>query len=306
MRFTYVPCYLMITGKQVDAIGGFKMVLALSLLLETAGYIGYSFAHNKWVLLGSRFISGFGAGNVSVARAAIAKVTTVKYRTRALAWSTAAQTIGVVVGPLIATLFDGLNIGDMKTQFFYLNTYNAPSLVAALAVLLNIVFVCVLLPADEKTKTQEGKNLGTADDIRKPSSYAVFTCLLIMWTANVAFSLFETIVTPLSHDMYDWQVPDTGRFYSVMALIATVSIFTVKSVGPKIGERHVLLIGLFLMIGGAVTLITFGNDSLELWRFWTGFTMLLGFGHPFVMICVYAVYSMILGKAPQVCEHVLF
>ena len=62
-------------GKLSDRIGR-RPVLLTTMLFNAAGYALFAFAGSYWVLFLSRVVSGFAGGNISVAQAYMADITT--------------------------------------------------------------------------------------------------------------------------------------------------------------------------------------------------------------------------------------
>ena len=70
-------------GKLSDRVGRRPLLLA-TMLFNAAGYVLFAFAGSYWVLFLSRVISGFAGGNISVAQAYMADISTPANRSRAI------------------------------------------------------------------------------------------------------------------------------------------------------------------------------------------------------------------------------
>jgi MFS family permease len=70
-------------GKLSDRVGRRPLLLA-TMLFNAAGYVLFAFAGSYWMLLLSRIISGFAGGNISVAQAYMADISTPADRSRAM------------------------------------------------------------------------------------------------------------------------------------------------------------------------------------------------------------------------------
>lgn len=53
----------------------------------------------RWILLVLRFITGMGSGNVAVLRSYASTASTAADRSKAIAWVTCGQAIGMTTGP---------------------------------------------------------------------------------------------------------------------------------------------------------------------------------------------------------------
>ena len=81
------------------------------------GYFLWIMAGDFWLLLFSRVIGGMAGGNISVATAAIADVTTREKRSKGMAFVGIAFGLGFVLGPAIGGIaFNG--IGHLPSLFF--------------------------------------------------------------------------------------------------------------------------------------------------------------------------------------------
>jgi MFS family permease len=80
---------------------GAKESLIGSLILSLIGNLLYSFSgiSNKWMILASRTIVGFGTGVLSVIRAYVGTVTTKEERTRFMAYTSVTQFLGFALMP---------------------------------------------------------------------------------------------------------------------------------------------------------------------------------------------------------------
>src|SRR5438105_15458217 len=68
-------------GKLSDRIGR-RPLLLTTMLFNAVGYVLFAFAGSYWLLFLSRVISGFAGGNISVAQAYMADITTPAERSR--------------------------------------------------------------------------------------------------------------------------------------------------------------------------------------------------------------------------------
>lgn len=83
---------------------GRRPILLTSILLSFTGYLLFAFAGSYLALFVARLVSGLSAGNISVAQAYIADVTTPAERSRGMALVGAAFGLGFMLGPGIGGL----------------------------------------------------------------------------------------------------------------------------------------------------------------------------------------------------------
>jgi MFS family permease len=148
---TYALCQLVagpVLGQLSDRVGR-KPVLTASQIGTFVGFLVLAWAPSLWIVFLARIIDGLTAGNLSIAQAYIADVTTPKERARAFALIGIAFGIGFLVGPGAS--------GYLAHRF----NYQVPILCAAALSFLSIMGTTFLLPAvpplpEDAPKADEG------------------------------------------------------------------------------------------------------------------------------------------------------
>jgi DHA1 family tetracycline resistance protein-like MFS transporter len=137
LQSTYAGCQL-IAGPPLGSLSdrlGRKPVLLVSQLGTFAGFLILASAHNLWVVFLARAIDGLTAGNLSIAQAYIADVTTPKQRMSAFGLIGIAFGVGFVLGPGAS--------GYLSAHY----GYHVPIFCAAGLSLLSILGTAFLLPS---------------------------------------------------------------------------------------------------------------------------------------------------------------
>lgn len=137
-----------VLGSLSDRLGR-KPVLFVSLLGTSVGFLVFGLANTLWLLFASRSLDGLTGGNVSVAQAYIADVSTPEKRARNFGFIGAAFGVGFIVGPAL---------GGFLSRW----GYATPAFVAAAMAAINAVAVLFFLPeslparerADRKDREQ--------------------------------------------------------------------------------------------------------------------------------------------------------
>ncbi|XP_004265172.2 major facilitator superfamily domain-containing protein 8 isoform X1 [Orcinus orca] len=261
-----------------------KEPLTVSIFISVAANCLYAYvqvpaSHNKYYMLVARGLVGFGAGNVAVIRSYIAGATSLQERTSSMANTSACQALGFILGPVFQTCFaligeKGVTWDTIKLQ---INMYTAPVLLGAFLGILNIILILTVLRehrVDDSGRQCKNINFEEAstDEIQVPQGnidqIAVVATNVLFFVILFIFALFETIVTPLTMDMYAWTreqaVLYDGIILAALGVEAVIIFMGIKLLSKKVGERAILLGGLIVI--------------------WVGFFILLPWGHQFPKI----------------------
>ncbi|XP_014409565.1 major facilitator superfamily domain-containing protein 8 isoform X1 [Camelus ferus] len=243
-------------------------------------YVHVPASHNKYYMLVARGLVGFGAGlsmqrNVAVIRSYIAGATSLQERTSSMANTSACQALGFILGPVFQTCFaligeKGVTWDTIKLQ---INMYTAPVLLGAFLGILNIILILTILRehrVDDSGRQCKNVNFEEAstDEIQAPQGnidqVAVVASNVLFFVILFIFALFETIVTPLTMDMYAWTreqaVLYDGIILAALGVEAVIIFMGVKLLSKKIGERAILLGGLIVVWVGFFILLPWGNQ----------------------------------------------
>jgi DHA1 family tetracycline resistance protein-like MFS transporter len=151
---TYALCQLVagpVLGKLSDRMGR-KPLLIVSQLGTLVGFLILAFSNSLWLVFLSRVIDGLTAGNLSLAQAQIADVTTPENRARSFGIIGIAFGIGFLIGPAIS---------GFLAQF----SYQYPIFAAAFLSASSVVCTATLLPkvtphTDDGEAGPGGRRLG--------------------------------------------------------------------------------------------------------------------------------------------------
>uniref|UniRef100_A0A2K6F1L8 Major facilitator superfamily domain containing 8 n=1 Tax=Propithecus coquereli TaxID=379532 RepID=A0A2K6F1L8_PROCO len=106
------------------------------------------------------------------------------------------------------------------------------------------------------------------DEVQVPQGnidqVAVVATNILFFVILFIFALFETIITPLTMDMYAWTQEQAvlydGIILAALGVEAVVILLGVKLLSKKIGERAILLGGLIVVWVGFFILLPWGNQ----------------------------------------------
>lgn len=265
--------------------------LVFNVLYSYAGAFPSSVA--GYVLLVSRFFVGFGAGNAATTRAYVSYATTVAERTSAMASISAAQALGFIIGPALGLAFvplgsKGLTIPAIRFTF---NIYTGSGYLNTVLGIINLVMLIFVqnIKAQSFTSTPTSTmtiNSNTGDKrMVKVSSesdlllssipaqpydrLAVTITLFLCFVIFFVFTVYETIVSPLSLDEFAWSknhaVLYNNIMFTAMAVISVVTFISIKIGNSKklFDERVLFMVGLFIIALSFFVLIPMGSEPLS-------------------------------------------
>lgn len=235
-------------GRFSDKFGR-RPALACTFLGAAAAYIVLGLAETLLIVFIARAFSGAMAGNVGIAMAAMADLTTDENRGKAMGKVGAAFGLGFALGPGLGGVLS--KIGDNGEVGIL-----AAGLTAASFSLLAAILTAFLVPETNpahKDKNGADKIPHWTEVIRQPGQIMMFAVFVITAIAqSVTFA-----ITPFwLEKMLNWNAVEVG--YLLMA--AGVCVFFIQSmaVGPLFkyfGEVKALMMGVAASLAGCLCLI---------------------------------------------------
>lgn len=251
----------------------------------------------------ARATDGLTGGNVSVANAYLADITTDESRNEDFGKMAASANIGFIVGPFLAGILGATIWAELP-----------PVLAAALISIVAVVLIWIRLPESNpcvitssptpkslrRVFGQEQKNcyqitgskdLSTLQLFRLPFVLPLF---VIYFLVMLAFNFFYVVFPIFVVNKLNWDVTGTGIFFAVLsALMVIVQGPVLKKLARKIKEsRLVVLGGIFL----SVSFLFFMSHQLS--HIYTG-AALLALGNGLMWPSLLAVISEAAGSDRQ-------
>jgi DHA1 family tetracycline resistance protein-like MFS transporter len=191
-------------------IYGRKPLLILSKLGTVLAYILMAYAQSYWMFLFARLLDGFTGGNIAVARAYIADITTEETRSKGMAVIGISFGLGFIVGPALGGfLFHGPH-GQMITAFVAASL----SLIAALITWLYL----------EESHTR--KKIASSHDRLKGlfqlKNKAVLVIFVSFFLYMISFSGFETTFSLFTNTFFDFSLRQNSFFFMYAGLVGLV------------------------------------------------------------------------------------
>lgn len=250
LQFLVAPLW----GRLSDRFGR-RPILLLSILGTTTAYLLWIFASRFEVLILSRMIAGIMTGNVSVANAAVADITTPQTRGRGMAAVGMAFGLGFILGPAI-----GGFSWAMAPHGFLGNPFAVPALVAFVLSLANLCWALQgfheTLPRERRTTAAETARTISLTAMLDPALGAgVSTINSAFLLHTLLFAGMEATLVFLAGQRCGFQPQDNALLFCWMGLLSVVvqgGIFR-RLVG-RLGPRRLTLLGLALMPPGMLAI----------------------------------------------------
>jgi predicted MFS family arabinose efflux permease len=226
-------------GGVSDRIGR-RPVLLASIVVGAVGYGLFAVAPAYAWLFAARAIAGFAGGNISVAQAAIADLTSPAERSHGMGLVGAAFGLGFIVGPAL---------GGLAAH------YGGPSAAGMVAVglcLANFVSAYFMLPeslgAEHRAQRPLVDPAHLARGVRDPLFRPVF---LIFGIVPLAFSGYTVALPLFAERQFGWDSRDLGVFFTIVGIVAAlVQGWLFGKIHRRTGDRPLIVAGLLAMALG--------------------------------------------------------
>jgi MFS transporter, DHA1 family, tetracycline resistance protein len=250
-----------ILGRLSDRYGR-KKLLIVSQIGSVLGYLILGFAHTLPLLFLSRVIDGATGGNISIAQAYIADVTTPKTRAKGMGLIGAAFGLGFAIGPALGGLL------------YSLGGFSLPAFFAALVGTITVLMTALVLK----------ETVNVSKEIHSERSKFSFRELLVVLTThpigliiftfffiNFAFSVMQGTFALWAQDRLGYGPSQIGFIFTFIGLGAIVTqLLILPKVVDRFGEKPVFIYGTLLLAMGLLvipfsrhlSLLLFGNSLL--------------------------------------------
>jgi DHA1 family tetracycline resistance protein-like MFS transporter len=238
---------------QMSDVYGRKKILALSLLGTSISYLIFAIGiltKNIPLLFASRFFDGLTGGNISVAQAMIADVSTNENRTRNFGLIGAAFGLGFIFGPYI-----GGRLSDPQTVSWF--TAATPFFFASILAFLNMVSVTFLL--EETNKHLQNIKIVWYKSLHNISRAMKMENLNVLFLTNFlfygGFSFFTTFFAVYLINKFHLSQGNVGDFFAYVGLCSALTqAFITRAVAKRFESSRVLRVTL---IGCAVMILAY-------------------------------------------------
>ncbi len=277
LQFVFAPFWGAVSDRR-----GRRGVLLMTVAGTALGYLVWVCSGSFWLFLLSRIVCGAFSGNISVATAAVADVTSRAERSRAMGVVGAAFGLGLVTGPTLGALTVHFNLLDYAPALakLGLNPFSVPALIALGLCLVNFVWISLRF---KETLTPAVRAESRDPRIRNPltailglDNAAVRQTNVVAFIYSLAFVAMETSLTFLAAERFGYTARENGFLLGFLGLCAIVTQgLIVRKLLLKVDEIRVLSSGLVVSCAGLL-LIGFATAP---WMLYAGLAALaLGSG----------------------------
>lgn len=245
MGFFFTPFW----GRLSDRVGR-RRVMLMSMAGGSASYLVFGLAQAWPLLLASRLLAGFFAGNIAAAQAVVADITTPETRAKGMGLIGMAFGLGFILGPplsVLATHFGGLP---------------APGLVASGLGLANLVMAFFILPETlppesrlDKPRALLSSPLDLTSLRQALAKPGLGILLLFLFGSTLAFSNLEQCFSLLFSTRFGGSANEaiarTGWMLTWLGVLtAVVQGGLIHPLTRRFGERRLLGVGMALQALG--------------------------------------------------------
>jgi MFS family permease len=266
LQFIFAPFWGAISDRR-----GRRGVLLITVAGTALGYLVWVVSGSFWLFVLSRIVSGAFSGNLSVATAAVADVTTRAERSRAMGLVGAAFGLGLVTGPTLGAITAHFNLLATHPDWarFGVNPFSVPALVAFGLCVLNFCWIQArfgeTLSPERSAEAREPRLRNPLRAIFALESAPVRRTNLVAFVYSVAFVAMETSLTFLAAQRFDYTARQNGWLLAFLGVCAVVTQgYIVRVLLKRHSETRILGAGLFV---SAVGLLCIGCAPRPVWLY---------------------------------------
>jgi MFS family permease len=256
LQFVFAPFW----GAMSDHRGR-RGVLTLTVAGTALGYLVWVCSGSFWMFLVSRVVSGAFSGNLSVATAAVADVTTREERSKAMGIVGAAFGLGLVTGPMIGAFTAHINLVGHHPSLarFGLNPFSVPALISFALCLINLVWISArfkeTLSAERRAEAGEARLRNPIKAILSLENRAVRRTNIVSFVYSLAFVAMETSLTFLAAERFGYTARQNGYLLGFLGVCAVVTQgYIVRKLLHRVDEIRVLGSGLLFSAVGLLAI----------------------------------------------------
>ncbi len=256
LQFIFAPIWGGLSDRH-----GRRGILLFTVAGTAASYLLWVFSGSFWVFLAARLLAGLFGGNLSVATAAVADVTSREERSKAMGLVGAAFGLGLVTGPVIGALAVRI---DLAAHFpalapAGLNPFSSPALIAFLLSVINLVWIVARFketrPPSARTIPGERRPLNPIRAILTLENPAIRGINLVAFAYSVAFVAMEASLVFLGAERFGYTAYENGLLMGFLGICSIITQgYIVRKLLARLRETQVLSAGLVFSTLGLLSI----------------------------------------------------
>jgi len=231
-----------VLGRLSDRYGR-KKLLAISQVGSAIGYLLLGLAHNLPLLFLARIIDGITGGNISIAQAYIADITTKENRAKGMGIIGAAFGLGFIFGPAI---------GGFLAKY----SYSYPGYFAMVVSLITVALTILTLPetVSSKERANEPKAKVTFQEFWKMASDSNIQYLVVVFfMMNSAFSMMQGTFALWTQKRFNFGPEQNGYVFAFVGILAVIAqLKLLPMLVKRFKERSLLNYSTFFFMAGFI------------------------------------------------------
>jgi MFS family permease len=246
LQFVFAPFWGALSDRR-----GRRGVLRITVAGTALGYLVWLVSGSFWLFVVSRVVSGAFSGNLSVATAAVADVTTRQERSRAMGIVGAAFGLGLVTGPVLGAAAAQWNLLARHPSLarFGVNPFSVPALASLVLCVVNLAWINrsfrETLPEGARTGAGSTRLRNPVRAILGLKNADVRRANVVAFVYSVAFVAMETSLTFLAAERFGYTSGQNGILLGFLGVCSIVTQgFIVRMLLRKVDEIRVLAGGL--------------------------------------------------------------
>uniref|UniRef100_H2Z500 Major facilitator superfamily (MFS) profile domain-containing protein n=1 Tax=Ciona savignyi TaxID=51511 RepID=H2Z500_CIOSA len=302
-----------IYGRFTDLTGSTKAAVIFSNIFEIGGNFMYFVASSPYMVLGSRLIAGIGSGSGSSILGMISRNTTKERRTAVFSQLMSLRQLGLLIGPAFNLFLRKL---DFYLFGFHVNLYSAPGIFMAALWIIHELMVILFYrelqftgPDDEVVQpinNQGSSELSWKEIFKDLLREEVVVCLAVTFTVMFVQTGVETLLTPLTLQLFGWKELPNSIFFCIAGFVIIVSFLFLSKISKWVADRQMLLGGFIVvtvMYAYFLIFIIFAvkaeKGSTWVLVMFCIYCVIVIFGLPFVWVPQASLYSKITSEQSQ-------
>lgn len=252
LQFVFAPFWGALSDKR-----GRRPILLFTVAGTALSYLLWAVSGSFWLFLFARLVAGAFGGNLSVATAAVADVTTRAERSKAMGVVGAAFGLGLVTGPMIGAFTAHINLLDHLPGLasWGVNPFSVPALLSLGMSAINLVWIARRF---KETRPPEARGTPAETRLRNPlrailglHDARIRGVNLVAFVYSISFVAMEASLVFLSAERFGYTARQNGLLMGFLGVCSIVTQgYIVRRVLKQVPETRVLASGLLVSCAG--------------------------------------------------------